>query len=72
MEHNIKDRIYAAIALFVEDGGIQTKVILSRVDYKSLLREANSTVLGCSFLKAGFRFCDLAVFSYSGDDIVIA
>ena len=72
MEHNIKDRIYTAIASFVESGGMQTKVILSRVDYKTLLREANSTVLGRSFVKCGFRFCDLDVFSYGGDEILIA
>ncbi len=72
MKNDIKDRIYAAIALFVEGGGIQTKVILSRADYTRLRREASSTVLGRSFLKAGFKFCQLDVFRYNGDDIVIA
>lgn len=63
---DIKDRIYSAIAKFVESHNYeQSFIYLSRRDYALLHSEAESTVLGRSFLIGGYgtdmNFCDLEV-----------
>ena len=63
---NIKDKIYEAIAKFVETHNYeQSAIYLSRIDYGLLHSEAESTVLGRSFLIGEYgtdmRFCDLEV-----------
>ena len=75
---DIKDRIYKAIAEFVESHSFEQSIIyLSMTDYALLHSEAESTVLGRSFLIGHYgsdmRFCDLEVKIHPNDcsDIVI-
>ena len=69
----LQDRIYHAIADYSYiHGTTQEMLILPKKDYKALMKYARSTKLGRSFIKCGFRYCQLEVFSYKGKKIIIA
>ena len=69
----ISDRIFTAISDYVQENGEpQSRITLSERDYNELYEIVASTELGRSFLKDGFYFCTLPVFSYDGTGITIS
>ncbi len=69
---DLLDRIDKAIAIFVESGSTQTRVLLPEDDYKCYLKYAGSTPLTRHFLRFGLAYCTLPVLRHTGKEIVIA
>ncbi len=67
----LDSKILKAVAAFVDKNGpVQKSITLPKWDYKFLRKEGMRTKLGRSFMKHGFKFYQLDVFS-GGKEIVI-
>ncbi len=68
---DLDGKILKAISDFVDrNGPVQKSITLPKRDYKFLLKEGKRTALGRSFIKHGFKFYQLDVFS-GGKEIAI-